>query len=58
MNGYRKDVWNAVDPALPEQAQVMRTIKREPVGNDVFLRQVDFVKAHLELDDKSELIAN
>ncbi|MDR2510287.1 MAG: methyltransferase domain-containing protein [Spirochaetaceae bacterium] len=56
MNGYWKGVWNAVDPALPEQVQVGRTVKKKPVEDDVILRTVDFVEKQMGLDEKSDLL--
>jgi cyclopropane fatty-acyl-phospholipid synthase-like methyltransferase len=56
MQAYWKDVWNAVEPAAPDQVQVMRTVNKKPVEDDVFLRTVDFVEKQMGLNGKSDLL--
>jgi tRNA G46 methylase TrmB len=56
MKEYWKERWSKVDLALPDQAQVGRTVNKKPVEDDVFLRTVDFVEKQMGLNGESELL--
>jgi ubiquinone/menaquinone biosynthesis C-methylase UbiE len=56
MSDYWEKYWNLVSLNIDEQSQVGRTVKKEPISNDIFEKTFDWVSSKMQINKESDIL--